>query len=131
MTNVIRKKVLVVESEDSLAMAMDHVVTADGHACARLTAGDTIVQRVTTDRPDLVMMDMTHGDRTEALDACQKIRRSPELGRVKILMLQASGSFRDRRRGMAVGANGMVTLPFQLDELRAEMRRLLEEDAAH
>lgn len=131
MTNDCRKKVLVVESEDCLARALNHVVTADGHACARLGNDDTIVHRVTLDRPDLIMMDMTHGDRAEAMDACQKIRRSPDLGGVKILMLQNSSNARERRRGLALGANGMVTLPFHLEELRAEMRRLLGEDAVH
>lgn len=128
MTNDIRKSVLLVESEDSLARAMDHVVTQDGHRCARLSTGDTIAKRVAEDRPDLLMLDMSHTNRAAAMDACQTIRRSPDLGKVKILMLQSNGNGLERRRGLAMGANGMVTLPFRLDELRAEMRRLLGDD---
>lgn len=124
----IRKTVLLIEEEDSLARAMDHVVRQDGHACARLQPKDRIVQRVLADHPALIMMDLDHSNRTEALEACQRIRRSPELSDVKILMLQASDSARDRRRGLALGANGMVTLPFRLADLRAEMRRLLGQD---
>lgn len=103
MTHETRKKVLLVESEDSLARAMDHVVTQAGHACARLSTGDTIVRRVTEERPDLVMLDMSHSNRAAAMDACQTIRRSPDLGGVKILMLQANGNARDRRRGWRLG----------------------------
>lgn len=121
------KTVLLIEDEDSLARVMDQVIRQDGHSCARLAPGDTIVARVTAEHPNLIMMDMEHSNRGAALEACQRIRRSPELADVKILMLQGAHSPRDRRRGLALGANGVVTLPFRLDDLRAEMRRLLAE----
>ncbi len=131
MTLQTARKVMLVESEDSLARAMDHVVTADGHACARLAAGDRIVERVASEHPDLVMLDLTHGETAELLDACQSIRRDPSLDGVRILMLQKGGSALDRRRGRALGADGMVSLPFRLEDLRAEMRRLLAEQPVH
>ncbi len=122
-----QKTVLLVESEDCLAAAMDHVVRNDGHACARLAPGDRLVPRLTADRPDLVMLDMTHCDRDDALKAFETIRRSAELRGVKILVLQSSGSALERRRNRAMGASATLSLPFQLDELRSEMRRLLDD----
>lgn len=123
-----RKSVLLVESEDSLAAAMDHVVRREGYGCARLRPGDRMLARVTEDHPDLVMLDMAHCDRADALEACQTIRRTPDLADVKILMLQSNGSALERRRSRAMGAAGMVTLPFRLDDLRTEMLRILDED---
>ncbi|WP_108258787.1 response regulator [Mangrovicoccus ximenensis] len=125
------RKVLLVESEDSLARAMDHVVTADGHACARLAPGDRIVERIARDHPDLVMLDLTHGETAAMLDACQSIRRDPALDGVRILMLQTGGSALERRRTRALGADGVVSLPFRLEDLRSEMRRLLAEQPVH
>lgn len=122
------KRVMLVESEDSLAQAVDHLVATLGHACARLSPGDRIVDRVTAEHPDLLMLDLTHADRAQVLDACQSIRRRPALADVKILMVQKTGRALDRRLGRALGADGMVSLPFRLDELRAEMRRLLGDE---
>lgn len=127
MTETRTKTVLLVESEDDLARAMDHVVTALGHRCARLAVGDRIVQRVTEDRPDLLMLDVSNGDRVAALDACQTIRRTAELAGVKILVLNGSASPVERRRSLSIGADGVVSLPVELDALRGEMRRLLDQ----
>ncbi|WP_171060900.1 response regulator transcription factor [Poseidonocella sp. HB161398] len=126
-TDTAARKVMLVESEDSLAHAMDHLATADGHACARLSPGDRILERVASDHPDLLMLDLAHGDRAQMLDACQSIRRNPALADIRILMLQSRGGRLEERRIRALGADGLVSLPFRLEELRAEMRRLLAE----
>lgn len=131
MTTDTQKKVLLIEAEDSLAQAMDRVITGEGHACARLAPGDRIAHRVSQDRPDLILLDVTQANRAEALDACQTIRRDPSMGDVKILMLQGSASPLDRRRGKAMGANGTVAMPLRIDELRSEMRRLLGDASVH
>ncbi|MGB0904273.1 MAG: response regulator, partial [Mangrovicoccus sp.] len=102
-----QKHVLVVESEDQLANALAHVITGDGHRCARLAPGDAIYDRVERDLPDLVMLDM---DRSAALAACQTIRRNPALAGVKILMVLDRDSGLARRRGIAMGANGFVSM---------------------
>lgn len=126
MTGSHTKTVLLFESEDNIARAMDHVVTAAGHRCARLAPGDRIVQRVSEDRPDLLMLDVSNGDRAKAMEACQTIRRTPGLSHMKILMLNGSGSDVERRRSLGIGADGVVSLPVRLSELRAEIDRLLE-----
>lgn len=129
MNSLPPKKILMVEYEDSLAQALDLVVTSAGHSCARLAPGDRIVERVRDDRPDLLVLDMSDTSRSEALEACQTIRRTPELDGLKILVMQPETGQRAAHRRRAVGANGTVSLPFQLEELRAEMRRLLSEEA--
>jgi DNA-binding response OmpR family regulator len=40
-------------------------------------------------------------------------------------MMTARGSHIERRKGMALGADGFITKPFGLNELRDEVRRLL------
>ena len=45
---------------------------------------------------------------------------------VRVLMMTARGSVVERRKGLALGADGFIAKPFELGELRAEMARLLE-----
>jgi DNA-binding response OmpR family regulator len=40
--------------------------------------------------------------------------------------MTARGSAIERRKGLALGADGFISKPFELKELRAEVRRLLE-----
>jgi DNA-binding response OmpR family regulator len=48
---------------------------------------------------------------------------------VKILMMTARGSSIERRKGLALGADGFISKPFELQELRQEVRRLLNRTA--
>jgi two-component system, OmpR family, phosphate regulon response regulator PhoB len=50
----------------------------------------------------------------------------PALAHIKILMMTARGSALERRKGLALGADGFIAKPFELKELRAEVRRLLD-----
>lgn len=40
-------------------------------------------------------------------------------------MMSARGSVVERRKGLALGADGFIAKPFELSELRAEIARLL------
>jgi DNA-binding response OmpR family regulator len=54
------------------------------------------------------------------------MRLDPLLADVKILMMTARGSAVERRKGMALGADGFISKPFELDDLRRQVRKLLE-----
>jgi two-component system, OmpR family, phosphate regulon response regulator PhoB len=42
-----------------------------------------------------------------------------------VLMMTARGSALERKRGIEIGADGFISKPFELTDLRAEVRRLL------
>ena len=58
-------------------------------------------------------------------DICSGIRTDPALARVKVLMMTARGSAIERRKGIELGADGFISKPFELKDLREEVRRLL------
>jgi DNA-binding response OmpR family regulator len=59
-------------------------------------------------------------------EICQEMRLDPTLSDVKILIMTARGSAIERRKGLALGADGFISKPFELKDLRAQVRRLLE-----
>jgi DNA-binding response OmpR family regulator len=59
-------------------------------------------------------------------EICHRVRQDPTLAQVKILMMTARGSASERRKGLDLGADGFISKPFELNVLRAEVRRLLE-----
>lgn len=119
-----RPKVLVVEDEDHIALALDFLMSREGYEHARIADGAAALPQIRQMRPDLVVLDvMLPG--ASGYDICEDVRRDPDLDAVKILMMTARGSSVERRRGQALGADGFITKPFELKELRQEMRRLL------
>jgi DNA-binding response OmpR family regulator len=119
-----RKKVLVVEDEDNIAIALDYLLTREGYEIQRVASGGEAMERIKAMRPDLVLLDVMLPE-VSGYEICQAVRLDPALSGVRILMMTARGSAMERRKGLAMGADGFVSKPFELKELREEVRRIL------
>jgi DNA-binding response OmpR family regulator len=117
--------VLVVEDEDNIALALDYLMTREGYAHDRVANGGAALARIRDMRPDLVLLDVMLPEMS-GYEICQAMRLDPDLAGIKILMMTARGSAIERKKGLALGADGFISKPFELGELRAEVRRLLE-----
>ncbi len=119
------KSILVIEDEDNIAIALDYLLTREGYRHERMATGAGAVDRVRELHPDLVLLDVMLPE-VSGYEICQAVRMEPDLADVKILMMTARGSAMERRKGLAMGADGFVSKPFELAELRAEVCRLLD-----
>jgi len=119
-----KRMILVVEDEDNIAIALDYLLSREGYAHDRIATGRGAVERIRATRPDLVLLDVMLPE-VSGYEICQAVRLDADLSAVKILMMTARGSAIERRKGLALGADGFITKPFELKELRDEVRRLL------
>ncbi len=117
-------RVLVVEDEDNIAIALEFLITREGYAHDRVASGAEALPRIRDTHPDLVLLDVMLPE-VSGYDICAGIRTDPALAAVKVLMMTARGSAIERKRGMEMGADGFISKPFELNDLRAEVRRLL------
>lgn len=120
-----KPSILVVEDEDNIALALEFLMIREGYDHARVADGALALPRIRELHPDLVLLDiMLPG--ASGYEICQGVRRDPSLKDVKILMMTARGSATEKRKGLEIGADGFITKPFELRDLRAEVRRLLD-----
>lgn len=119
-----KHRILIVEDEDNIAIALDYLMTREGYEHDRIANGAEALPRIRETRPDLVLLDVMLPE-VSGYEICQSIRLDPALGDVKILMMTARGSAIERKKGLALGADGFISKPFELKELREEVRRLL------
>jgi DNA-binding response OmpR family regulator len=120
-----KPKILVVEDEDNIALALDYLLTREGYTHGRVANGGEALARIRNMRPDLVLLDVMLPEMS-GYEICQAMRLAPDLADIKILMMTARGSAIERKKGLALGADGFISKPFELAELRAEVRRLIE-----
>ncbi len=118
------KCILIVEDEDNIALALDHLMRREGYTLSRVANGAEALPAITRDRPDLVLLDVMLPE-VSGYEICQAVRLDPGLAGVKILMMTARGNEMERRKGLALGADGFISKPFDVADLRAEVRRLL------
>lgn len=117
-------RVLVVEDEDNIAAALEFLILREGYGHDRVASGSEALPRIRDTHPDLVLLDVMLPE-VSGYDICAGIRTDPALAAVKVLMMTARGSAIERKRGMELGADGFISKPFELNDLRSEVRRLL------
>lgn len=125
-----RRTVVVAEDHEQLALLLRLVLEGWGFTVIVATDGRTVQQRVETQAPpDLALLDimLPHVDGFELVDL---IRARPEWHDVPIIMLTGRTGEREINRALAAGANDYMIKPFDLDELKARIWRLLPRDAA-
>lgn len=118
------KRVLVVEHDDGIATALEYLISREGLAQDRVTTGSAALDSIRRFRPDLVVLDAAVPGMS-GYDICRSVRSDRELSHIKILMMTARGPAGERRRGTDQDADGFVSKPFELNDLREQMRRLL------
>ena len=118
------KTVLLVEDEDNIALALEHLIGRAGYRLRRVASGDAAVAALAEERPDLVVLDVMLPERS-GYEICQLIRSNAALKDVKVLMMTAGGGEVERRKGLAVGADAFMTKPFATAELTAQIGALL------
>ncbi len=119
-----KAEILVVEDEDNIAIALNYLLTREGYAQTRLATGAGAVEMIRERKPDLVLLDVMLPE-VSGYEICQSVRADPSCNDVRILMMTARGSAMERRKGLAMGADGFISKPFELKELREEVRRFL------
>jgi DNA-binding response OmpR family regulator len=120
----IGRRVLIVEDDDHIAMAIEWVLGREGLAHDRVATGRDALPRIRATHPDLVLLDVMLPEMS-GHDICRDLRRDPSLADVRVQMMTARGSVQDRRRAIDEGADAFVTKPFDVKDLRAEVIRLL------
>lgn len=116
--------ILIVEDEDSIAQALSVLLQKDGYTTNRLSNGAKVIENIRAERPNLVLLDAMLPDQS-GYEICQELRLDPQLRDVKILIMSARSTEIERRKSLALGADGFLTKPFQATDLRAQIKTLI------
>lgn len=115
-------RILVVEDELDLQEAIADGLRIDGYAVDVCDNGEDAYELLFIENYDLVVLDLNL-PKMDGLEVLSKIRdEKPEL---KVLILSARGSVKDKVKGLDLGANDYLSKPFDFAELEARIRSLL------
>ena len=117
-----KKRILVIEDEPSLSMAIRDELEFEGFEASIVEDGMTGFDRILAEAPDLVVLDIMLPGKN-GFEICREVRgRGIDL---PIIMLTARAQEVDRVRGLESGADDYVIKPFSLAELVARIRAVL------
>ena len=116
--------VLVIEDEAPLRANLVRILSAESYRVVAAADGEEGIQRVTEERPDLVICDILM-PRVDGFGVLAALRSRPETATIPFIFLTASADKDDLARGLKSGANEYVTKPFKIAGLMAAVRRLV------
>jgi DNA-binding response OmpR family regulator len=123
---VSKKKVLIVEDEESLLKLESILLTSKGYEVKGVSNGQAALDAFAEERPDLVLLDIMLPE-IDGFEVCRRIKENPETKDIPVVMLTAKKSREDMARGEKVGADWYITKPFKSAMVIKTIQRFLEE----
>src|SRR5215212_10074564 len=102
--------ILVVDDEPELREQLRRLFARDGHRVVPVTDGRSAVDRASTARFDIILLDVALGTSPDGYEVCQMLRGRHNV--TPIIMLTALDSEADAVLGLEAGADDYVTKPF-------------------
>jgi two-component system alkaline phosphatase synthesis response regulator PhoP len=118
--------ILIVDDEPRIATIAGDYLRHAGYVVVTAETGAAGLERVRTDRPALVVLDLRLPD----MDGIEVARALRKASRVPIVMLTARAEESDRLLGLDAGADDYVVKPFSPRELVARVRAVLRRSGA-
>ena len=117
--------ILVVDDDPSILRSFEKFLRGEGHAVSTARDGAEAWDRVATDRPDIVLLDLTM-PRMGGLDLLEKMRG--ELGEEMplVITVTAYGDLSAAVKATRLGSYDFLTKPIPLEKLRLTLQRAFE-----
>jgi twitching motility two-component system response regulator PilG len=122
--NVPRKRILIVEDEDSLLRLESILLTSRGYEVRGVSNGQAALEAIATDKPDLVLLDIMLPE-IDGFEVCRRIKFAAETRHIPVIMLTARKCQDDFSRGQEVGADWYITKPFKSAMVIETIQRFL------
>jgi CheY-like chemotaxis protein len=116
--------VLVIEDDAQLAKVLRMFMQLDGYEMRFAGNREQITAALRLGKPDLVLLDVTLPD-VDGFDVLLRMRQHPVLKTVPILMMTAKATREAVLKGLAGGADGYITKPFDVDVISHAVKSVL------
>lgn len=121
-----RKKVLIVEDEESLLKLESILLTSKGYDVKGVTNGQAALDALASEGADLVLLDIMLPE-IDGFEVCRRIKENPATQHIPVIMLTAKKSREDMARGKKVGADWYITKPFKSAMVIETIQRFLSQ----
>jgi CheY-like chemotaxis protein len=118
-------KILLVEDNELNRDMLSRRLVRQGYEVLVAYDGAKGVEMTGTERPDLVLMDMSLPV-LDGWEAAQRLKTNPETRSIPVIALTAHAMTADRERALAAGCDDYDTKPVELPRLLEKMERLLQ-----
>jgi two-component system nitrogen regulation response regulator GlnG len=116
-------RILVADDEESIRWVLDTALTGEGHTVEQVQTGDAALERLTHGTFDAALVDI----KMPGLDGLALLSKVREAGvATPIVIITAQNTMANAIEAMKRGAFDYLTKPFDIEEMRLLVQRVLE-----
>ncbi len=112
--------ILVVDDSATMMSATSRMLTAAGHEVIQATGGNEGVEKASSGKPDLILMDVVMPD-LNGFQATRKITTNPETKHIPVIILTTKDQETDRVWAIRQGATDYIVKPPSKEELLSKI----------
>src|SRR5260370_20246011 len=119
------KKILLADDSLTIQKVVELTFSDSGYELVCVANAQKALEHIKQDGPDLVLADVVMPEKN-GYEVCEAIKSNPATARIPVLLL--SGTFEpfDRERAERIGADAIVSKPFDSQQLIAQVEALLD-----
>lgn len=123
-------RILLVDDEPDILEIVGYNLSSEGYQVSTAENGLEAVAAAKKEKPHLIIMDVMMPE-MDGIEACEQIRKIPDLSETIITFLTARGEDYSQMAGFDAGADDYITKPIKpkvlVSKVKALLRRLKEE----
>jgi two-component system cell cycle response regulator len=116
--------ILIVDDERVMREIMEGVLINQGYHLEFAEGGNEALAKAADLTPDLILLDVMMPDK-DGFEVCQRLRSTPALAEVPVLMVTALDDRESRLKGIKVGADDFITKPFDAAEMQTRVQTIV------
>ncbi|MFE4107667.1 response regulator transcription factor [Almyronema epifaneia] len=117
--------ILVVDDEEGTRLSIGEFLRLSGYSVIVASNGREALKLVEKQQPHLIITDIAM-PQVDGYELIQQLRQHPPFRLLPVVFLTARNETQDRVRGYQLGCDVYLPKPFELEELGAVVRNLLE-----
>jgi CheY-like chemotaxis protein len=114
--------VLVVDDDPNIRLMLEEVLRDEGYGVRVASNGREALEKVEDEQPDLILLDLMMPV-MDGRQFCQEFAPRQETAEQRVPVLVISAERGGREEARALGVDGYLTKPFDLDDLLNEVAR--------
>ena len=123
-------KILLVDDEPDILEIISYNLTAQGYTVFTANNGQKAIKKAQKEKPQLIILDVMMPE-MDGIEACEQIRKIPELEDTIITFLTARGEDYSQVAGFEAGADDYITKPIKPKVLVSKIKSLLRRLKTH
>jgi two-component system alkaline phosphatase synthesis response regulator PhoP len=118
-------RVLLAEDDPDIQLVARLSLRKAGFAVTAVGNGAAVLEKLGEERPDVILLDWMMPE-MDGFEACSKLKSDPNTSGIPVIFLTAKSQESEINRGLALGACGYITKPFDALALGKQVQALLE-----